>query len=131
MKKTIAVCSISFALFAIAYPAIAQPTKADRPCLRRADIRDVRTALDNHSLFVQDNARKLFTVRLTTTCHFLSQHLAIRFVDFAKSRLACLEPGDGIVSLSDVGSAPRCTIGSIDYFRPAYDLRIRGPRGAG
>jgi hypothetical protein len=131
MNKTIVACFFAMAAIAASSPALAQASKAQMPCIHRGEIRDVRKALDNRSLFVQDNARKYYIVKFTSACHFLSQRLAVRFVTFTQTRLACLEPGDGIVLPTDFGSTPRCLIESIDYLRPERDLRIRGPRGAG
>ena len=131
MNKALAACSFSVAAIAPSSVALAQTPIAPMPCLHRSEIRDIRTAPDNRSLFVQDNARKVYVVKFASACHFLSQRLAIRFVSFAQTPLACLERGDGIAKVTDVGSAPRCMIESIDYLRPDYDLHVHGPRGAG
>ena len=131
MQNLIFACSFAVVALAASSPALAQVSRPAMPCLHRSEIRDIRTAPDNKSIFVQDNTRKFYAVKLTSACHFLSERLAIQFVSFAQTRLACLEPGDGIAKVSDVGSTPRCTIESIDYLRPNYDLHVRSPRGAG
>jgi hypothetical protein len=78
--------------------SFAVANKADRSggaCLRPSEIRDLRAPADLMSLLVQDNARKVYRVRLDGPCYFLSERLAVRFVDFAQNCLAYLTCGDG------------------------------------
>ncbi len=130
MKKHIALFALGFLVSMNSSFAIANEFgRSTDACLRRSEIRDLRTASDFQSLIVQDSARKIYRVRLDGPCYFLSQKLAVRFVDFAQNRLACLERGDGITKVNDFGRAPRCKIESIEYFHPGPPVAGTHPAG--
>lgn len=109
------------------------PTMADSksPCLTRDGIEDYKIGEGRQSLIVTDVHHQVYQVNFRKVCTALTGMDAIRFQDYAKSRLACLTGGDQILNASVVGSQERCTIENVEFYRPAAPARARDGHARG
>ena len=130
MKKILLAATALLALSATT-PAGAQDTPPKRACLRQDDIYNW-TALNDRTLVVEDLLHRKYKLTLIGTCYDLKFHevLAFKVIGSAGLGIACVSPGDLVITRNFASGPTSCAITSIKYYTPEEEAADKAAAAA-
>jgi len=106
----------------ILFPAF--PAAAASVCLQRTQTYNFAPQLGGRSVIVTDRSMQKFKVDFGGPCDALEHTAQLGFQTLEQSRLACVEKGDYLISLRDVGMgspAHSCAVRSVEPYTPEME----------
>lgn len=92
----------------------ASPAQGQQSCFRPSQLDDYKPLKGNRSLIATDTLKQKFTITFRESCFALMSKPTLVFKPLAPGSLACLQPGDTVLSITPGGGAPdRCRVESI------------------